>query len=170
MADKEIRIWAPVPNGATPTEAVLVTFADASNYQRWRFGWQAYEGHTPFGTAIVSGAYRRPKHRYRLLFTEQDDVYRQVCDLMLWQQMERAARRPGQLSLSDECLDFEPEPAPHSKTLLTTKTNATGWVYGKGTINSVLVTQPDGEGFTYAGYDRNTNQPYKLFQIEVTEL
>lgn len=170
MADKEIRIWAPVPNGPTPTEAILITFADAGNYQRETFGWQTYESHTPFGTAIVSGAYRRPKHKYTLAFTEQDPVYFQIKKLMLWQQMERAARREGRLSLRDECWDFEPEPPPHSKTLLTTNTDAAGWVWGKGTINSVLVTPASGGDFTWAGYDTTTNQPYKLFQIEVTEL
>lgn len=168
MADGEITIWAPVPNGPTPGPAILKTFGDGNGYQRSRFGWQAYETHTAGGSAVIIGAYFRPKYLYSLAFTEQDNVYRQITSLMLWQQMERAAGREGRLSLRDEAWEFEPEPPPHQLALLSTLSGPGTWVYGYGTISSVLVRPA--QGFSYAGWDRSSSQPYKIFQLEVVQL
>lgn len=171
MADGEIRVWAPNPNGPTPAEAILRTFGDGTGYQRSTFGWQQYEAHSPSGTAIVSGVAYRPKYTYTLAFTEQDPAYLQLRKLMLWQQMERSARREGRLSFRDECWAFEPEPPPHSLTLLAPiTTTADAWVAGKGTIPSVLIRPAQGGDFSWAGFDKGLSQPYKLFQVEVTQL
>lgn len=170
MAAGEITIWAPVANGPTPGPVTLMTFGDRDGYQRSTFGQQVYEQHTPFGTAVVSGAYWRPKYTYAFAFTEQDVVYRGLRKLMLWQQMEVAARRAGRLSLRDEAWEFEPEPPPHSLSLLNPTADADTWVRGFGTIPSVLIRSAQGPDFGYAGYDARSLQPYKLFQIEVTQL
>jgi hypothetical protein len=170
MAAGEITIWAPVPNGATPAPVTLVTFGDGDGYQRSTFGWQAYESHTPYGTPVVSGAYWRPKYNYALAFTEQDSIYLGLRKLMRWQQLERAARREGRLSLRDEMWDFEAEPPPHSLGLLSQTIDADGWVRGPGTIPSVLLRPAQGPDFGYAGYDARSSQAYKLFQLEVTQL
>lgn len=168
MAAGDITIWAPTPNGPTPGPAVLAYFGDATGYQRSRFGWQAYESHTPAGSAIVTGAYYKPKYAYSLSFTESDPNYRQITALVLWQQMERAAGREGRLSLRDEVWEFDPEPTPHQIILLNPTTGPiSGWTYGFGTIPSVLVRFA--QGFSYAGDDLS-GQPYKLFQLEAVQL
>lgn len=170
MAAGEITIWAPAPNGPTPGPAVLITFGDSEGYQRSTFGWQDYQSHTPYGTAVVAGAYWRPKYTYALSFVEQDPAYLALRKLMRWQQLERAARREGRLSLRDECWPFEAEPPPHSLNLLNPTVDPDTWVHGFGTISSVLVRPASGPDFSYAGYDAVTAQPYKLFSLEVTQL
>jgi len=141
MSRGQVTITQPI--GAIPTIAPVMLDVTDETYSRSLNKFMKSGGYTParslklVGRRALGGQYAwtvTPD-----LLTEEERL--RLGELISWQDANIVAAElsnidPTPLILIDEVYYLDPEPAPHSKTLLSTLTRSSGYVYGFGVFNA----------------------------------
>lgn len=146
MARGEITLAAP--GSGIPTLTLTDFDAGGGIYQRSELGWSSVAAYSNNGVAQVDGPAYGTRYRWDLAFLYRETISLRVGAMLKWCEADKSRT----LTLTDENLYLDPEPAPHSRALVQALTPAgyTGsWEYGFGvfTVRPVI----DGAHRSWAG-------------------
>lgn len=137
-----LRIPAALPQDRSP-----VVFTRTLGTNNNVFEWNRHvtpDDFTPAGLPITSGQNQDLHKQAITAFVTEADLLL-FEGLFKWQQLQLKAKvgAGARLEWVDEVNILNPEPSPHSRTLLQTFTDDDGWEYGYG-VYDVLITLPRG--------------------------
>ncbi|MGD1941876.1 MAG: hypothetical protein ACFB0G_11245 [Leptolyngbyaceae cyanobacterium] len=128
MARGEITLAAT--GSGIPTQ-VLTDFIGEGGYSRSELGWSSVDRYSNNGVAAIAGPAYGTKYRWDLSFYYVESISLAVGAMLKWCEADKSRV----LTLTDENSYLDPEPTPHSRTLVQALTPAgyTGsWQYGHG--------------------------------------
>lgn len=144
----ELKLQIP---GVSPPIAPLVLRdfnGDFGFPRRSRIGFASAIGVSNWGTTAIAGPAYTYKYFWQCAFNLSPEDKLHLRALANWQDRTYKAIEDGALLLTDELHELDPEPSPHSKTILSGTSQSwaggTGYVYGYGQF---LVKLEPGEDF-----------------------
>lgn len=167
MARFEVTIAQPV--GATPAIPPTVLRLTKDSYDRTLLNFLTAQTYTPAKTLTLKGQRSiGGKFSWALNPRGLSEVkLRDLQALMSWQQARYAADLDGHLVLVDEYLELPAQPAPHTKTLLTTLTTPYGYEYGFG-VFKVFLRPAESAQAPIGGFADNTlAQSFQFTALEI---
>jgi hypothetical protein len=151
MATGEITIGIPgagASNFATTPIPSLVLYrasAEAPLASRSELGFSTLEGRSNWGTSQVSGPNYSARYSWAIAAMLTEDQARQLGALAKWQDGQYKGQSDGKLRLIDELEPLDPEPTPHSRTLLSALNPSwnAAYSYGYGVFDVLLQLPED---------------------------